>query len=176
LFPESAAHANIEEHGSSKEAKVETTRLDRIDRAILTILEEEGRLSYAELGERVGLSKSPCWKRVQALEEAGIIRGYGASIDHDRLGATTLAFAHISIAFEKHEAFERAVMGHPCVLDCYATVGEADYVLRLLTRDLAALDAFLRHELWRLPGVRRFTTTLTMRTIKSGGSVMAGLA
>lgn len=154
---------------------METPDLDRIDREILAILEEEGRLSFAELGERVGLSKSPCWKRVQALEEAGIIKGYRASIDHARLGASTLAFAHISIAFEKHEAFERAIVAHPCVLDCHATVGEADYVLRLLTRDLAALDEFLRHELWRFPGVIRFTTTLTMRTIKSGGSVMAGL-
>jgi Lrp/AsnC family leucine-responsive transcriptional regulator len=150
--------------------------LDRTDRAILAALEAEGRLSFAELGERVGLSKSPCWKRVQALEGAGAIKGYRAVIDPSAVGATILAFAHITIAFEQHEAFERAVAAHPLVLECHATVGEADYLLQLLARDLAALDDFLRHELWRVPGVRRFTTTLTMRTIKSHGSIMANVA
>ncbi len=154
---------------------MERPPLDRIDRAILTTLEEDGRLSFAELGDRVGLSKSPCWKRVQALEDAGVIQGYQAVIDPASLGAGILAFANITIAFEQHEAFERAVMAHPLVLECHATVGEADYVLKLMTRDLTALDDFLRHELWRIPGVKRFTTTLTMRTIKSHGSVMANV-
>jgi Lrp/AsnC family leucine-responsive transcriptional regulator len=160
---------------ASGRCSVEQSSLDRIDRAILAALEADGRLSFAELGERVGLSKSPCWKRVQALEEAGIVTGYRAVIDPARLGAGILALAHITIAFEQHEAFERAVLAHPLVLECHATVGEADYVLKLLTRDLASLDDFLRHELWRIPGVKRFTTTLTMRTIKSHGSVMANV-
>jgi Lrp/AsnC family transcriptional regulator, leucine-responsive regulatory protein len=165
----------FETNGSRGESSMERLGLDRVDRAILAALEADGRLSFAELGERVGLSKSPCWKRVQALEAAGIIRGYRAVIDPAPLGAGILAFAHITIAFEQHEAFERAVLAHPLVLECHATVGEADYVLKLMTRDLASLDDFLRHELWRIPGVKRFTTTLTMRTIKSHGSVMANV-
>jgi Lrp/AsnC family transcriptional regulator, leucine-responsive regulatory protein len=155
---------------------MERPSLDRIDKAILATLEQEGRLSFAELGERVGLSKSPCWKRVQALEEAGLIRGYKAVIEREKAGATILAHAYISIGFEWHEAFEKAVLGHPCIIACHATVGEADYMLTLLTRDLATLDEFLRSDLSRFPGVKRFATTLTLRTIKSEGSVMAATA
>lgn len=154
---------------------MERPALDRVDRAILSTLEQEGRLSFADLGERVGLSKSPCWKRVQALEEAGLIRGYKAVIEPELAGATIQAYAYITIAFEWHDAFEQAVTAHPCILACHATVGEADYVLQLLTRDLTTLDDFLRNDLWRFPGVKRFTTTLTLRTIKSGGSVMAAV-
>lgn len=154
---------------------MERPSLDRVDRAILAALEQEGRLSFADLGERVGLSKSPCWKRVQGLEEAGLIRGYRAVIDPDKAGGTILAHAYITIAFDAHDAFEQAVQAHPCILACHATVGEADYMLTLLTRDLATLDDFLRNELWRFPGVKRFTTTLALRTIKSEGSVMAAV-
>jgi len=132
-------------------------------------LEADGRLSFAELGDRTGLSKSPCWKRVQALEAAGVIRGYRADLDPASLGLSTLAFVQVTVAFERHEAFEQAVAAHPSVLSCHATVGATDYLMQVIMPSMAALDDFLRQTLWRLPGVERFTTILAMRTIKDNG-------
>jgi Lrp/AsnC family leucine-responsive transcriptional regulator len=147
--------------------------IDRIDFALLRELELDARLSYAELGERVGLSKSPCWKRVQALEQQGVIRSYGAAIDPIAIGLETMAFVHITVAFEHHVAFEQAARRHPTIMACHATVGEADYLLHVMTGSMMALDDFLRQELWRLPGVQRFHTTIAMRTIKANGALMA---
>lgn len=143
--------------------------MDKIDQSLLRLLERDGRLSFAELGERAGLSKAACWKRVQALEAQGVIRGYRAELDAAALGLTTLAFVQVSVAFDQHEAFERSVSEHPAVLTCHATVGATDYLLQVMMPDMAALDAFLRHSLWRLPGVERFSTTLAMRAIKEAG-------
>jgi Lrp/AsnC family leucine-responsive transcriptional regulator len=147
--------------------------MDRIDLAILLALEAEGRLSYAELGERVGLSKSPCWKRVAALEQAGAIQGYRAVVEPAALGLETTAFVQVIVAFDQHDAFEAAVLKHPRILSAHATVGEADYLLHVLAPGMPALDEFLRQQLWRLPGVQRFTTTMAMRTIKPAGSITA---
>ena len=143
--------------------------MDRFDEAILRELEADGRLSFADLGERTGLSKSPCWKRVQALEASGVIRGYRANLDPAALGLSTLAFVQVTVAFERQEAFEQAVAAHPAVLSCHATVGATDYLMRVIMPSMNALDEFLRQILWRLQGVERFTTTLAMRTIKDNG-------
>lgn len=150
--------------------------MDRIDLAILQALEDDGRLSYADLGERVGLSKSPCWKRVQALEQAGVIQGYRAMLDPGALGLETTAFIQVTIAFDQHDAFEAGVMRHPRILSAHATVGEADYLLHVLAPNMAALDEFLRQELWRLPGVQRFVTTMAMRTVKPASAITANAA
>lgn len=143
--------------------------LPKLDMAILARLEADGRMSYAELGEAVGLSKSACWKRVQALEQSGAIRGYRAQIDPAALGLTTVAFVAVTVDFERHDAFEQAVIAHPAILACHATTGEADYLLQAVTPSMGELDHFLRQELWRLPGVQRFSTTMAMRTIKTDG-------
>lgn len=147
--------------------------IDQIDRRILALLEGDARLSFASLGEAVGLSKTPCWKRVQALEAAGAIRGYHATVDAASLGLGTAAFVRISVRFDMHQAFEDAVREHPMIVNCHATVGDTDYLAHILARDMADLDSFLRNELWRLPGVERFTTTIAMREIKTGGSITA---
>ena len=147
--------------------------LDQIDRQILAALEADARLSFASLGEAVGLSKTPCWKRVQALEAAGAIRGYHAVLDPAALDLDTAAFVQISVRFDMHEAFEDAVRVHPMIVACHATVGDTDYLARILARDMADLDVFLRTQLWRLPGVERFTTTIAMREIKADGSIAA---
>lgn len=147
--------------------------MDRIDRAVLRALEEDARLSYAELGERVGLSKSSCWKRVQALEAAGVIEGYGARLSPTALGLDLHAFVQVQIAFAQHEAFEAAVRRQPAILSCHATTGDADYLLQVMARSMADLDQLLRRDLWRLPGVQRFTTTMVTRAIKAHAPLMA---
>jgi Lrp/AsnC family leucine-responsive transcriptional regulator len=149
--------------------------MDRVDRTILQELEEDGRLSFSDLGERVGLSKSPCWKRVQTLESEGVIRGYKAVLDPGKLGLDASAFVRITISFDQHEAFERAVTKHPRVMAAHAIVGEADYLLQVLTTTMGTLDDFLRQDLWRLPGVQRFSTTIAIRTIKSDGSLLRNI-
>ncbi|WP_296536138.1 Lrp/AsnC family transcriptional regulator [Rhizorhabdus sp.] len=150
--------------------------LDQIDHSLLAALEADARLSFASLGEAVGLSKTPCWKRVQGLEQTGAIRGYHAALDPAALGLGTAAFVRVSVRFDQHTAFERAVSDHPMIMACHATVGDTDYLAHILARDMTDLDEFLRSELWRLPGVERFTTTIAMREIKSAGSLAANAA
>lgn len=150
--------------------------LDQIDHSLLAALEDDARLSFASLGEAVGLSKTPCWKRVQALEQAGAIRGYHAALDPAALDLGTAAFVRVSVRFDRHAEFEKAVQAHPMIVTCHATVGDTDYLAHILARDMTDLDEFLRSELWRLPGVERFTTTIAMREIKSGGSLAVNAA
>lgn len=149
--------------------------LTRLDESILTHLESDGRMSFADLGEKIGLSKSPCWKRVQSLEAQGIIQGYRAMIDAKALGLETEAFVQVRVQFEHHAAFESKVKEHPHILSCHATVGATDYILSVLCRSMSDLDQFLRHDLRNFPGVERFTTTLAMRAIKDHGRLSAML-
>ena len=143
--------------------------MDRFDRAILAELERDGRIGFAELGQRVGLSKTPCWKRVQALERAGVIRGYRAQLDPAALGVGLNAFVQVMMDFTKHTEFEQAVLRHPAVLACHTTAGEGDYLLHVVADGVAGLDALLREDLSRLPGVQRFSTTVCLTTIKDHG-------
>lgn len=148
--------------------------LSRIDLAILRILEADARISFAALAERVGLSKSPCWSRVQALEKAGVITGYHARIAPQAVGKGLTVFAQATVDFARAEAFEAAVLRHPAITDCHSTAGAADYLLRIVAADVADLDHLLRKDLSALPGVQRLTTTVCMKAIKAGGGVMAG--
>ncbi len=151
------------------------TALSRTDLSILRILESDARVSFAALAERVGLSKSPCWSRVQALEKQGVITGYHARIDPAAVGRGLTVFAQVTIDFGRHEAFEAAVLRHPAILDCHSTAGAGDYLLRIVAADVGDLDHLLRKDLSQLPGVQRFTTTVCMKAIKDGGPVTAGM-
>ena len=141
--------------------------LDAVDRRILRELQADSTIPIAELAERVGLSQTPCWKRVKALEEAGVIKGYRTLLDPARLGFGLEAFVQVSIDVERFDAFEAAVRRHPLIWRCHATTGEADYLLHILATDMASLDRLLRQELNRLPGVRHTVTSMSTREIKS---------
>jgi Lrp/AsnC family leucine-responsive transcriptional regulator len=145
--------------------------VDAIDRKIVSLLEKDARMSFAALAEQVSLSKTPCWKRVKALEDAGVIRGYTARLNPARLGFGIEAFVQVSVEFELYEAFEAAVQRHPLVLRCHATTGEADYLLHIVAVDMADLDSVLRKEISRLPGVRRTVTSMATRAIKDMASL-----
>lgn len=147
--------------------------MDRFDLAILSELERDGRIGFSELGERVGLSKTPCWKRVQALEQAGVIQGYKAQLDPAALGVGLNAFVQVMIAFDQRRAFEVGVVGHPAVLACYTTAGDGDYLLHVVAEGVAGLDALLREDLSLLPGVQRFSTTICLTAIKEQGPLTA---
>ncbi len=144
--------------------------MDDLDLRILGILEEDGRISFAALGDRVGLSKTPCWSRVKELEASGVIESYGAQVTPEAIGLGIRALVHIVVGFDEYERFEQAIIEHQSVRCCHAVTGEYDYVLEILAPDMAALDELLRNNLSRLPGVTRFNTSITTRMIKSAGS------
>lgn len=145
--------------------------MDGIDWKIVAELEEDGRLSFAELGERVGLSKSPCWSRVRELERSGAIRGYAAQLEPSALGLAVQCFVEVRIRFDAHADFEAAVMAHPAVIECHTTAGDSDYILRIYARSVEHLDELLRHDLSKLPGVHRLATNICLKTIKAGSSL-----
>jgi len=146
--------------------------LDRIDRKLLTFLETQGRASFADAADAVGLSKTPCWNRVQALEAAGYITGYRAMIDREKVGLPILAFVDVAIDLGRHGDFEAAVRNVPAVLECHTTAGGFDYVLRVAAHSVSSLDDLLRHELSRLPGVRTFSTRICLKTVVDGRPLM----
>jgi Lrp/AsnC family leucine-responsive transcriptional regulator len=142
--------------------------LDAIDRHILRRLQLNGRLTNQQLCEDVGLSPSPCLRRVRALEERGIITGYVALVEPEAVGLPVNAFVRIRLdqQDDSHLAtFESAVAEFPEVMDCYLMTGEADYQLRVLVPSLAAFEDFLRKRLTRIAGVAQVTTSFALRPI-----------
>jgi DNA-binding Lrp family transcriptional regulator len=143
--------------------------LDDRDLRILTLLQQDARLSNADLAERVGMSASALWRRVRAFEEAGIITRYGAIISPAKLGLGFQAIVHVHLTRhdpEKIVEFIEAVERNDRIQDCYATTGQADYHLRVLTRDLESYNRFLEEFLFRLPAVASAQTNVVLRSIK----------
>lgn len=145
--------------------------MDKLDWKIIAELERDGRQSFAELGDRVGLSKSPCWSRVKNLEDSGIIGGYAARLDPVALGLTVQSFVEVQIRFDAHTEFEEAVLAHPAVIECHTTAGDSDYLLKIFSRSADHLDELLRHNLSKLPGVTRLATLVCLKTIKREGNL-----
>lgn len=141
--------------------------MDKIDWKILAELENDGRVSFADLSDRVGLSKSPCWSRVREMEADGVIQGFGARVDPVALGLAVQSYVFVEIDFHSHAEFEEAATQHPAIIECHTTAGESDYLLRVFARSVEHLDDLLRHELSKLPGVHRLSTTVCLKTIKS---------
>ncbi|WP_050928175.1 Lrp/AsnC family transcriptional regulator [Aestuariivita boseongensis] len=145
------------------------TPLSEKDLTILAELQKDCRLPNAELAERVGMSASACWRRVRALEEAGVIERYAAQVNPRKIGLEFHALVHVQLtrhAPDKIVDFIRAVEASPEVEECYATTGQADYHLRVLTRDIDAYNRFLESFLFRLPAVSSAQTNVVLRTIK----------
>jgi Lrp/AsnC family leucine-responsive transcriptional regulator len=151
------------------ENKGPTKALDILDRKILQCLEHDGRISFATLGEHIGLSKTPCWNRVNDLLKHGIIEGYSTRIDPAKLGLAIRALVHVVVDFSYYQAFEAAIIAHPNVRSCQAVTGDYDYVLEILATDIHAFDRLLRENLSQLPGVERFNTAISTRVVKSNG-------
>jgi Lrp/AsnC family leucine-responsive transcriptional regulator len=143
--------------------------LDRYDRQLLAVLQQEGRISNQELAERIGLSPSPCLRRVRALEEAGLITGYHAVLDARKLGLTLLALIHISMdrhTPERFANFEARVAALPEVLECLLITGqEADYQLKVIVRDMDAYQALLLEQITRIEGVSGVHSSFVMRRV-----------
>ncbi len=143
--------------------------LDAIDRGMLRILQEEARISNVELAKQVGLSASPCLRRVRDLEEAGIIRRYAALLDPAAVGVPVSVFVQISLEKQldtELEAFEEAITSRPEVLECYLMTGDADYLLRVVVPDVEAFERFLREHVTHIPGVAAIKSIFALKQVK----------
>ena len=144
-------------------------KLDRYDRNILQILQKEGRISNQDLAERIGLSQSPCLRRVRALEESGLIIGYRALVDARKLGLTLLALIHIAMdrhTPERFANFDAVVNTLPEVLECLLITGQdADYQLKVIVRDMDAYQDLLLNKITRIEGVTGVHSSFVLREV-----------
>lgn len=148
-------------------------QMDSRDRRILDLLQRDCRISNADLAAAVGMSASALWRRVRALEEAGVIERYGVVVSPSAMGMEFQAIVHVHLT--RHDPdriveFIRAVQARPEIQDCYATTGQADYHLRVLCRDLDAYNRFLEEFLFRQPAVASAQTNVVLRSVKQGGT------
>ncbi|MBW7860407.1 MAG: Lrp/AsnC family transcriptional regulator [Rhodocyclaceae bacterium] len=145
-------------------------KLDPAQRQILATLQKDSTLSTQALADKVGLSPSPCWRRVRELEEAGLIRGYVALLDRNKLGLTTCVWVRVKL--KKHssdvlERFEAVVKGCEEVVECYELLGETDCLLKLYLPSLEALSAFMHNFLLKIPEVDVTHSSVALREIKN---------
>ena len=144
-------------------------RLDAIDRKILAVLQEDGRVSLADLSAQVGLSPSPCLRRVRLLEKAGIIARYVAMVDQRAAGLPVSVFISIKLESQREQAlarFSKAIARWPEVLECYLMTGPRDYWLRVVVPDLPAYERFLKQKLTRLEGIASIESSFALEQVK----------
>jgi DNA-binding Lrp family transcriptional regulator len=143
--------------------------LDELDRTILATLQEEGRITNVALAQRVGLTAPPCLRRMRALEEAGVIRGYHAELDAAALGYGIMVFALVSLKSQAEDdlrLFEAHVAELAEVRECHMLNGEIDFILKIVAHDLQSFQSFLTSKLTPAPNVASVKTSLTIRTSK----------
>jgi Lrp/AsnC family transcriptional regulator, leucine-responsive regulatory protein len=151
--------------------------LDKFDLAILNELQQNGRLTNAELAQRVGLSAAPCWRRVRALEESGFIRGYRAEIDRQKIGLDVLAFVRLDAAQNSGELLgklEDAIRRLPEVTSCHYISGTGTFELQVVSRDLNTFSQFARDVLINLPNVKDLHTSFSLGEVKAAGALPLG--
>lgn len=149
--------------------EIQAVPLDRYERSILVALQDDGRVSNQDLARQVGLSPSACWRRVKALEDAGVIKRYTAILDSKMVGIGETVFAHVSMTRHSRTSsgeFAELMRQQPEVMECFFTTGAADIMLRVATPSVAAYDHFLEHVLFNAPGVSQVHSDFALRQIK----------
>jgi DNA-binding Lrp family transcriptional regulator len=152
--------------------------LDEIDRRILDELQADARLSNVELAGRVGLSPSPCLRRVRDLEGQGFVRRYVALLEPAAVGLGVSVFVQVSLERQAEKglgAFERTILERPEVLECYLMTGDADYLLRVVVPDVGAFERFLLDHLTRIPGVASVKSSFALKQVKYSTALPLGL-
>ena len=152
-----------------KKISAETAgKLDDYDRNILRELQRDGRMSNADLARTVNLSESACLRRLRLLEERGVVHSYAANVNPSAVGLSMNVFVTLSLSAQSQAAltaFEEAVARIPEVMECYLMTGSADYMLRMVARDVEDLERLHAQRLTRIPGVSRVTSSIAMRTV-----------
>lgn len=144
-------------------------KLDRTDARIVAALQKDGRMTVVELAEAIGLSPTPCARRIRQLESGGVIRGYAAVIDPQRLGLKVQAFVQVKLQQHTDEIvaqFQRELEGLEEVVCCFATTGEYDFLLQVVVPDLEALSTIVLKKLLKIPGVRDVHSSIVLDTMK----------
>lgn len=147
-----------------------TLRLDAVDLKILAVLQRDGRITKVGLAEAVNLSPSPCWERLKRLEQAGLIKGYQAQLDLARVAPVTEVLVEVTLEHHRQEdfaRFEQAMQETPEVLDCWATGGGLDYLLRVVTADVDGYQRLIDRLLEAEIGIDRYFTYIVTRPVKS---------
>lgn len=142
--------------------------MDQTDRRIIAALQENGRQKLGDIAASVGLSPTPCARRIAALEQAGIITGYGARVDPAKLGLPVTVFISVELKSQHQDAltrFETAVTRMEEVMECHLLSGNRDILLRVVVADLNAFDHFMEHRLMRIEGIARMRSSFTLRTM-----------
>ena len=148
--------------------------LDAYDRRILELLQEDASLSSAQIAERVGLSQSPCWRRIQRLREEGVIRGQVTLLDRKKVGLNTQIFAEVKLnahGRSNFAEFTAAIRGFTEVLECYVLMGAVDFLLRIVTSDIEAYERFFFEKLSNVPGIQEVNSIVALSEIKSTTSL-----
>ena len=152
--------------------------LDAIDARILDLIQHDASLSVAEIAERVGLSSSPCWRRIKRLEDDGTIQKRVTILDRDKLGLTFEVYCTVKLSLptkENLETFETAVKRWAEVVQCATVTGAADYEMRIVTRDMHAFDTFLRDKILSLGLVSNIESRIVVRAVKNATTIPLGL-
>ena len=147
----------------------EIVELDQIDKRIVKALQDNARLSSQELSDQVGISASPCWRRVKALEEAGVITKYVTLVDPEALGLSISIFTSVSLDKQIEtalETFQKAVRERPEVMECYLMTGDFDYLLRVVVGSLHDYERFLLDHLTKVPGVASIKSSFALKQVK----------
>jgi len=143
--------------------------LDRSDLRLLEQVQEHGDLSAADIAERLGMTASTCWRRMSRLQQLGVIRKRVTLVDREKVGLSVMVFSHVKLAGHGRDAllrFEQAVREHPEILECYTLMGETDFLLRIVCRDIKAYEAFFLDHLSRFPGVQSVNSSIALAVIK----------
>jgi Lrp/AsnC family transcriptional regulator len=145
------------------------SELDDTDCRILALLQEDASLTAADVAKQVGLSQSPCWRRIARLEQAGFIRQRVALLDRKKLGLGVVVFAQVKVVRGSRDAleeFEASVRSFPEVTECYMLMGDTDFLLKIVTRDVDSYEEFLRGKLARLPAVGGVRSSMALTSVK----------
>ena len=148
---------------------MQTVQLDQTDRRILELLQTEPGTNAAEIGEKIGLSQSAVWRRIQSLREEGVIRDQPVKLDREKVGLNTMVFAHVKLTSHGRSnlaEFSKAVSQYPEVLDCYVLLGNVDFLLRIVTADIKAYEQFFFEKLSQLPGIQEINSSIALSEIK----------
>lgn len=142
---------------------------DHVDRRILDVLQRDGSLSAADVARQVGLSTTSCWRRIQQLEQSGVIRQRVALLDRTKLGLDVVVFVQVRLSTQGRDAiaqFDKAIRDRPEVLDCYTLTGEWDFCLRIVTRDMKEYEAFFLDHLSKIPNVQSVNSSIAVTVVK----------
>jgi len=148
---------------------MQSVSLDHTDRKILDLLQTNAGINATAIGERIGLSQSACWRRIQRMRDEGVIRDQAVILDREKVGLTTMVFAHVKLTSHGRSnlsMFAEDVKRYPEVMDCYVVLGNVDFLLRIVTEDIKAYEQFFFEKLSQLPGIQEVNSSIVLSDIK----------